>query len=390
MLALPPHLSPWEKARRWAQDRPPTQAWLLRIASSAFGFVIAFEIAINASVPVLLRIGLAVALLVFCVFATLFAVELATRRDARLVSALVGTIATIGLEMLAFQINPLAWLPKQSGTPTSATSSPHPTQVGHPYSRITPRPLAFRTPETTNAISRALATPRPVGPITIPSPSPIATTTPTPTAVSNAAAQHALEKLIAVQRRDALLYATPTPTPMPRRSPMPNAAGHPTSTQSPILSEPPVEQPPNATRTVPPTVSPSVVAIDPDIPKNASAEAVSTGGCEVATPDLGYVPLPSYSQQVPVDVAALALKRMLIAQVGTTTVMHIVNLGILFEHQGETYGPKDAADWPAVIGFLEHSGAIVNVQNWRSVLIYFNLGLWERCYTNYSFDVKQL
>ncbi len=139
--------------------------------------------------------------------------------------------------------------------------------------------------------------------------------------------------------------------------------------------------------TIPPTVAPSLVAASPDIPKNASAVAVATGGCEVSTPTLGYVPIGDYSQAINPDQGAFYLKQMLREQIEQTNQEHIDSLALLFQQESQRRGPSQPVDWIAVIGLLEQSKWITNVLAWHTVVIYANVGVWERCYTDYSFDV---
>lgn len=146
---------------------------------------------------------------------------------------------------------------------------------------------------------------------------------------------------------------------------------------------------PVSIETAPATVSPTVVASATWIPTNASAVAVSTGGCEISTPTLGYVPLSQLKQQVSLDVATAALRKMLLEQVGETKTNHIDSLALVFQSQGQSLGPRNAADWVAAMADLERTGFVKNVTAWRTVMIYANVGLWERCYTDYSFDVVQ-
>lgn len=161
---------------------------------------------------------------------------------------------------------------------------------------------------------------------------------------------------------------------------------HASNAQPRLRTAPPV---PVSIETAPATVAPTVVASATWIPKNASEVAVSTGGCEISTPTLGYVPLSQLKQQVSLDVATAALRKMLLEQVGETKTNHIDSLALVFQSQGQSLGPKNAADWVAAMADLERTGFVKNVTAWRTVMIYANVGLWERCYTDYSFDVIQ-
>jgi hypothetical protein len=124
------------------------------------------------------------------------------------------------------------------------------------------------------------------------------------------------------------------------------------------------------------------------IPNNATKIA-ENGGCEADTQS-GWIPLSDLAQKATLDDATASLKRMAQVQVGETKQPHIDSLGYLMQLQGQNYGPKNAADWIAAVSELKKTGAIVNVVAKRALVVYMNASIFERCYTDYSFDLKSI
>lgn len=141
-------------------------------------------------------------------------------------------------------------------------------------------------------------------------------------------------------------------------------------------------------QTVAPTAAPLASATW--IPKDANAAVVASGGCEART-DMGYREVTTLSQKAPANQAMGALQIMLRMQTSETGNYHIDSLSDVIHKESDRFGPDNPADWIGAVEGLKKTGfllKVIGISGELGLWIYAKDSIWERCYTNYSFDVK--